>query len=113
MGTHLGQRQKTARIRGSKRESQAQKYFSLLTLPKDNFLSNSANKKKFINLLNAEFKHASTYHVFHAQSDTDVLIVQTGIQIAKDPDTVVVVAEDTDLLVLLYILAHNIWQAIP
>jgi len=77
----------------------------ICTLTKDQFLSNSTNKQKFINVLSAEFEHDG-HHVSHAQSDADVLIVQTAIQMAQDYDTVVV-GDDTDLLVLLCSLAHN------
>ena len=73
----------------------------LVTLKKDEFLSNQVNKQKFINLLSENLEHAG-YSTRHAKGDADVMIVDTTITKARD-QTTVLIGEDTDLLVqLLY-----------
>ena len=71
----------------------------LVTLKKDEFLSNQVNKQKFINLLSENLKHAG-YSTCHTKGDADVMIVDTAITKARD-QTTVLIGEDTDLLVLL------------
>ena len=71
----------------------------LVTLKKDEFLSNQVNKQKFINLLSENLEHAG-YSTRHAKGDADVMIVDTAITKARD-QTTVLIGEDTDLLVLL------------
>ena len=68
-------------------------------LKKDEFLSNKANKQRFINHLGDRLQR-SGYTVIHATGDADLLIVQTAIQSARSVPTVLV-GDDTDLLVLL------------
>ena len=70
----------------------------LVTLKKDEFLSNQVNKQKFINLLSENLEHAG-YSIRHAKGDA-VMIVDTAITKARD-QTTVLIGEDTDLLVLL------------
>ncbi|CAC5403503.1 unnamed protein product [Mytilus coruscus] len=74
---------------------------------KDAFLSNQDNKQQFTNLLSGKFK-ASNYTVIHAPDDADLIIVQTAVSISEERH-VVVIGEDTDLLVLLcyHALLHN------
>ncbi|CAG2201846.1 unnamed protein product [Mytilus edulis] len=74
---------------------------------KDAFLSNEENKQRFINLLSAKFE-ASNYAVVHAFDDADLNIVQTAVSISEEQH-VVVIGEDTDLLVLLcyHAMMHN------
>ena len=70
----------------------------LVTLKKDEFLSNQVNKQKFINLLSENLEHAG-YATRHAKGDA-VMIVDTTITKARGQMTVLI-GEDTDLLVLL------------
>ena len=70
----------------------------LVTLKKDEFLSNQVNKQKFINLLSENLEHAG-YSTCHAKGDA-VMIVDTAITKARGQMTVLI-GEDTDLLVLL------------
>ena len=71
----------------------------LVTLKKDEFLSNQVNKQKFINLLYENLEHAG-YSTRHAKGDADVMIVDSAITKERD-QTTVLIGEDTDLLVLL------------
>ena len=66
----------------------------LVTLKKDEFLSNQVNKQKFINLLSENLEHAG-YSTRHAKGDADVMIVDTAITKARD-QTTVLIGEDTD-----------------
>ena len=68
-------------------------------MKKDEFLANTANKRRFINHLGDRLQR-SGYTVIHATQDADLLIVQTAIQSARSVPTVLV-GDDTDLLVLL------------
>ena len=70
----------------------------LVTLKKDEFLSNQVNKQKFINLLSENLEPAG-YATRHAKGDA-VMIVDTAITKARGQMTVLI-GEDTDLLVLL------------
>jgi hypothetical protein len=65
------------------------------------FLMNSANKQAFVFML-ARHLQMQNYDVQHAVDDADTLIVRVAIELAtKQESTVVVVADDTDVLVLL------------
>ena len=66
---------------------------------KEKFLSNAENKQNFINLL-ASYLSSSGCIIIHAKTDADVQIVEIAI-IEADKSDVVVIGEDTDLLVLL------------
>ncbi|CAC5413385.1 unnamed protein product [Mytilus coruscus] len=66
---------------------------------KEQFLGNVENKQNFITLLAERFKSQNIIS-HHAESDADVLIVQTAVESAKSTTTVLI-GEDTDLLVLL------------
>ena len=68
-------------------------------LKKDAFLANPKNKQKFINLLGEKLEE-NRITVRHAPSDADVLIVQTAVEHSANNE-IVVIGEDTDLLVLL------------
>jgi hypothetical protein len=82
-------------------------------LPQGDFLANSKNKTRFIELLADHLKTAGIT-VFQASSDADLLIVSCGICCAQRGSTSVVVGEDTDLLVLLTGLSdRNIYMMIP
>ncbi|VDI11839.1 Hypothetical predicted protein [Mytilus galloprovincialis] len=63
------------------------------------FLSNSYNKQRFIKMLSLKLEDCN-YKVVHAPDDADVTIVQTPVQHAQHSQ-VIVIGEDTDLLVIL------------
>jgi hypothetical protein len=71
----------------------------VLTVAKDVFLSNFANKQNFLQQLGNSLQVAGC-EVYHALSDADVLIAQKAIESATELKTVLV-GDDTDLLVLL------------
>ena len=73
-------------------------------LKKDAFLANTRNKQMFINLLAAKLVEHGCI-VRHASEDADRLIVMTAIEFSGASD-VIVVGEDTDLLVLLCYFAE-------
>ena len=73
-------------------------------LKKDVFLANTRNKQMFINLLAAKLVEHDCI-VRHASGDADRLIVMTVIEFSGASD-VIVVGEDTDLLVLLCYFAE-------
>ena len=65
------------------------------------FLKNSKNKAKFIDLLSKQLANDG-HDIRNSKGDADTLIISTAIQHAKKQDSeVVVVANDTDILVLL------------
>jgi 5'-3' exonuclease len=66
---------------------------------KEDFLSNTVNKQRFIDLLGERLEQAGC-ETHHATGDADVLIVQTAVQAAANCQTILV-GDDTDLLVLL------------
>ena len=70
-----------------------------LTMSKDVFLSNVANKHNFIDMLSHYLQLAECL-TEHAEEDADLLIAQTAVQSAAAKNTVLV-ADDTDLVILL------------
>ena len=70
-----------------------------LKMEKKHFLSNNLNKQDFINMLSDEMKKENIA-TLHAEGDADMLIVQTAVNMAMHKTTFVI-AEDTDILVLL------------
>ncbi|KAG8184406.1 hypothetical protein JTE90_004578 [Oedothorax gibbosus] len=73
-------------------------------MAKDKLLSNERNKPRFILLLQKQFEKAQII-TKQATEDVDVLIVQTAISLSSEHDSVVVIGEDIDLLVLVTALA--------
>ncbi|KAK7109451.1 hypothetical protein V1264_013491 [Littorina saxatilis] len=71
----------------------------LLSEKKEEFLSNTTNKQRFIHLVGNCFEE-NGIPVQHAQGDADCVIVQVALQSAVEYTTYVV-GEDTDLLILL------------
>ena len=70
-----------------------------LTTKKEDFLSCTPNKARFLKTLgNILLKNG--IQVFHATADADLLITETAVKLCKS-DVTVVVGEDTDLLILL------------
>lgn len=64
------------------------------------FLCNENNKQKFVDLLTGHLLSRS-YKVVQAHDDADTLIVSTALEFARSGRSVTVVANDTDVLVLL------------
>ena len=92
----------TAHLRRTKGITGAKVYFNENTpfkTKKEQFLSNSENKQELIFML-SRFLEANGCKTVHAPSDADVLIVKTAVECAENRE-VVVIGEDTDLLVLL------------
>ena len=82
-----------------------------LQTKKEESLSNAQNKQRFINMLGSRLE-AVGCDVHHANGDADVLVAQTAMACAEKNDTVVI-ADDTDILILLIHHAghakYNIW----
>ena len=70
-----------------------------LSISKDVFLNDPANKQRFVLLLGEKLKESKCM-VFYAKADADLLIVQKAVNSAENTDRVSV-GDDTDLLVLL------------
>ena len=74
------------------------------------FLKNSKNKVKFIELLSRHLANDG-HDIRNSKGDADALIISTAIQYTKKQDNeVVVVANDTDVLVLLIYHWHKIMK---
>jgi hypothetical protein len=71
----------------------------VVDMKKEEFLANKVNKQRFIIMLSDKLE-ASGCRTVHSKGDADTVIVQTALRGAASAHTVVV-AEDTDLLVLL------------
>ena len=69
---------------------------------KAEFLSNKNNKQKFLDVLTT-YLHESGIHVVLAgdESDADVVIVKRAVQMASCYQNVMVIVDDTDVLILL------------
>lgn len=73
----------------------------LIVSSQQSFLSNAANKARFIDCLKLSLGAAGC-QITQASGDADTLIVSTALQIAADEkNAVAVVADDTDILVML------------
>ena len=70
-----------------------------LTMKKKAFLANPRNKQKFLYFIGSELEKAGV-ELYHSAGDADFDIVSTACSMAKRR-SVVVVGDDTDLLVLL------------
>ena len=74
------------------------------------FLSNPENKQRMITLIVMELRKVGC-HVVQAEADADLVIVQTALNLAQaTAKSVTVIAEDTDILVLL--LCHTTGEEI-
>lgn len=82
-----------------------------LQTKKEEFLSNTQNKQRYIDMLGNRLETAGC-KVHYAHGDADLLVVKTAVISAEQIDTVVIV-DDTDILVLLIHHAgqsnNNIW----
>ena len=72
---------------------------SRFAVTKENFLSNNANKQRFINLLSDKLDKKDI-NGFYTKDDADTLIATTAINAAESSE-VIVVCNDTDIIVLL------------
>ena len=63
-------------------------------------MSNENNKSQFISLL-SKYLRLDGYVVYTADGDADTMIVTCALQYASQGNDVNVVADDTDVLVLL------------
>lgn len=82
---------------------------SVLTVPQGEFLSHEKNKYQLIQLLKVCFEERNIL-TFEASGDADHLIVSTAVNLAKNETnlSVIVVGEDTDLIVLSFVLGKSI-----
>jgi len=64
------------------------------------FLANSSDKSQFIALLGRRLSE-DVHTVHYAPDDADTLIVKSALEVAEQQQPVTVVAENTDILVLL------------
>lgn len=71
----------------------------IVPLQKKDFLNNTSNKQRFVDLLSDRLQERGL-ETKHAANDADQLIVSETLESAKTKDTVLI-GEDTDLLVLL------------
>ena len=71
----------------------------LVSEPKEKILGNPNNKQRFIDLLSSSLSDHG-FDTVHASADADCLIVQTALNLARTRH-VVVIGEDTDLIILL------------
>lgn len=78
---------------------------------KTGFLSNVRNKQNLVNLLDMYLRQTGI-QVTHAgdEGDADVVIVRKALDFAEDHTNVYVLADDTDILILL--MYHSAIQAI-
>ncbi|KYN12193.1 hypothetical protein ALC57_15644 [Trachymyrmex cornetzi] len=97
------------RLRRSRKHSSADVLFNdsiIPTISQEKFLANDRNKKRLIEMLTTKFLNAG-FEVEQAEEDADRLIVITAISKLSEFDSVIIIGEDIDLLVLLTALASN------
>lgn len=95
------------RLRRSKRHTTPEVIFTelmVVTMTQEQFLSNDRNKARLISLL-TERLEGEGFSVKQANEDADHLIVATALEVSQEHEKVVVVGEDTDLLIMLNALA--------
>ncbi|XP_011859602.1 PREDICTED: uncharacterized protein LOC105557068, partial [Vollenhovia emeryi] len=100
---HFAGTKESERLRRARKQQSSDIIFDENTVPtvsQEKFLSNGKNKARFINML---MKHLqlSDVTVEQAFEDADTLIVKTAIENASLYDSVTIIGEDIDLLVLL------------
>lgn len=85
-----------------------------VTHGQSDFLSNPKNKKAFITLLSSHLA-SNGFEIHQATDDADVLITTVALERATHAEKVVVVAQDTDILVLLTCRSttENMWLLRP
>ena len=72
-----------------------------VTSKREEFLRNRNNKVKLIDLLKKRMQKSNIVTHQSKEGDADTLIVQTTLQITQQNESVVVAADDTDVLVML------------
>lgn len=70
------------------------------TLPQDKFLSNPKNEARLTDMLSHRLRNDG-FQVRQAVEDADSLIVETALSLSDSHDTVYIVGEDVDLVVIL------------
>ncbi|KAK2579946.1 hypothetical protein KPH14_007626 [Odynerus spinipes] len=83
--------------------------------PQDKFLSNEKNKRNFINILSPKLRDEG-FIVKQAVEDADSLIINTAISVSDSYESVYVIGEDVDSLVILSQIAqakNNIYLLKP
>ena len=83
----------------------------VLQTKKEEFLTNPKNKQRFINMLGSRLEGEGC-HVHHAEGDADFLVMKTAVECADHIDTVVI-ADDTDILILLIHHGHTKHNMVP
>lgn len=76
-------------------------------MKKDKFLLNKENKNSFLQVL-TDLMNSRNFLANQADADADYLVVKTELKPLISPN-VVIIGEDTDLLVLLLHHWHNIF----
>lgn len=97
------------RLRRSRKERSADIIFDeaiCATVSQQKILANESNKIRLISMLKRIFEQ-SNFLVKQATEDADTLIICTAIEMSSEYDSVIVVGEDIDLLVLLTALATS------
>lgn len=99
----------TERLQRSRKNFSADVLFDdtmVPTVSQEKFLANERNKNRFISMLKVKFE-AANFIVKQAVEDADTLIINTAIDMSSAFDSVIVIGEDVDLLVLLTALAST------
>ncbi|GBP26029.1 hypothetical protein EVAR_20043_1 [Eumeta japonica] len=97
------------RLRRTKKHQSTEVKFDKNTIPtlsQEKFLGNEKNKSNFIILLKTVFSEMG-FTVDQAESDADALIVRTALAASPLFNTVTIVAEDIDILILLTVLGRK------
>lgn len=97
------------RARRSALQSATKVVFSsstMVTIAQEKFLGNDYNKSAFISMLMTRMADASI-EVKQAYEDADVMIVNTAISKASEFDSIIITAEDVDILILLKALGSS------
>lgn len=76
------------------------------TMSQDKFLSNEKNKARLITMLKKKFQNAG-HLVKQHEEDADTLIISTALEMASDYESVVIVDENIDLLIILTGIAYE------
>jgi hypothetical protein len=71
-----------------------------VTMSSNSFLQNDRNKTQLIKLISKHFRGAG-YRTVECTGDADISIVKTALDLATKEESVTVIADDTDVLVLL------------
>lgn len=77
-----------------------------VTVNQEKFLANEKNKSRLIEVLKQKFE-LDGFSVKQHEEDADTLIVTTAMELCKKHDSVVIVGEDVDLLIILNAIAKK------